>query len=626
MADERPDPLVGSLTAHKALVAKSIKIGALYMDGSAAPRSRLSHNLPPLGEKTVPRTGLLNELHQCLTAKNPTGVVTQVALVGPGGVGKSALAVKYGWDRLADFPGGVFLLNCDAPGPATVVAGLAAALGLPPIGTAEQTAAAVKCELEAGEPVLLILDNVADNDTWDAWHQSGVLPVGAVRWLVTSRNTLAGVRLVRVGGVTRAEGLELLAAYRSDAGQQTGKGWAERVVDWFDGVPLGLVVVGAYMALNPKLSWEDYVTALDSRDDLLAVRQTEDAVGRRARGKRIDTVTDDLIATLAADERRGLEYAAFMAEGGVVHPWLVDLLRTDGVELPNRPGYPGNSPEATIANLVGRQILIQPGADSRVLSMPRVLGRRLRDWLVTKPTVRRNLVARVRGRVYEAIAALEARIPRLDGDWEITPVVGALNKLLPTSSDAEFAVAGDYVVGWLVDLARFREAESLARALLDVRERVFGPHHPDTAISLSHLGSVLEFRGDLPAARRLFERALAITEETRGPDHLETAIRLTDLGHSLHRLGDLPGARALFERSLAISERIHGPDHPETATCLSNLAALLLDQGDSISARMYHERARAIRERVLGPDHPDSVELRAVWSTADEAEAQPPGE
>ena len=47
---------------------------------------------------------------------------------------------------------------------------------------------------------------------------------------------------------------------------------------------------------------------------------------------------------------------------------------------------------------------------------------------------------------------------------------------------------------------------------LAIREKVRGPEHPDTALSLNNLGSVLYSQGDLAAARPLHERALAIRE------------------------------------------------------------------------------------------------------------------
>ncbi|MGH8904637.1 MAG: tetratricopeptide repeat protein [Egibacteraceae bacterium] len=49
--------------------------------------------------------------------------------------------------------------------------------------------------------------------------------------------------------------------------------------------------------------------------------------------------------------------------------------------------------------------------------------------------------------------------------------------------------------------------ENLHERALDIRERVSGPDHPDTAGSLNNLASTLEDLGDLERSRDLRQRA-----------------------------------------------------------------------------------------------------------------------
>jgi tetratricopeptide (TPR) repeat protein len=57
---------------------------------------------------------------------------------------------------------------------------------------------------------------------------------------------------------------------------------------------------------------------------------------------------------------------------------------------------------------------------------------------------------------------------------------------------------------------------------LDIRERVMGPDHPDTAQSLYNLGSLLRAQENYAAARLYYERALAICDRVLGSDHPNT--------------------------------------------------------------------------------------------------------
>src|SRR5262249_50211711 len=87
---------------------------------------------------------------------------------------------------------------------------------------------------------------------------------------------------------------------------------------------------------------------------------------------------------------------------------------------------------------------------------------------------------------------------------------------------------------------------------LAIREKAFGPEHPDTATCLNSLASVLNAQGDFAGARPLYERALAIREKTLGLEHYDTAESLNDLAVLLSNEGDFAGARLLLKRALAI--------------------------------------------------------------------------
>ena len=121
--------------------------------------------------------------------------------------------------------------------------------------------------------------------------------------------------------------------------------------------------------------------------------------------------------------------------------------------------------------------------------------------------------------------------------------------------------------------------------MLDAGEKALGPEHPDTAMSLNNLAFLHRAHGDFPAARPLYERALAIREKVLGPEHPDTATSLNNLA-SLHQArGDLPAARPLLERALCIYEKTFGPEHPDTAMSLNNLGPARQSASSSSSSR-----------------------------------------
>ena len=83
----------------------------------------------------------------------------------------------------------------------------------------------------------------------------------------------------------------------------------------------------------------------------------------------------------------------------------------------------------------------------------------------------------------------------------------------------------------------------------------------------------------MPAAKAAFERALKSDEKTFGPDHPQVAIYVNNLGSVLKDLGDLPAAKAAFERALAIFRKSLGDEHPKTRLAQRNLDSLLKKAG-----------------------------------------------
>eukprot|EP00798_Chlamydomonas_sp_ICE-L_P018725 gene18725-25256_t len=163
------------------------------------------------------------------------------------------------------------------------------------------------------------------------------------------------------------------------------------------------------------------------------------------------------------------------------------------------------------------------------------------------------------------------------------------------------------LAGCLRDLGRSSDALPSYKRSLEVRERTLGPEHPDTLGSVNGLASCLSDLGWSSDALPLYERALEVRERTLGPEHPRTLGSLSNMASCLSDLGRVSDALPLYERALEVRERTLGPEHPSTLGSLTCLASCLDALGRSSKALPLYERALAVRERTLGPEHPSTL-------------------
>jgi tetratricopeptide (TPR) repeat protein len=167
------------------------------------------------------------------------------------------------------------------------------------------------------------------------------------------------------------------------------------------------------------------------------------------------------------------------------------------------------------------------------------------------------------------------------------------------------------------------------RALKLTEARV-GPDHADLAVHLSNFGELMRRMRDFTRAKPLFEQALAISEKVSGPDHPDVAHVLAGLGVVHEMLGELEEAHRRHQRCLEIREAAHGTDHPLVAGALSNLALVLEKLGDQAGARRHFERALEINlnHKERGANHPNTAERHwclgaHLFKQGDAAAAEP---
>lgn len=213
--------------------------------------------LPPAVDTFVGRRAEIDAVCGWLGGSATSAVV---ALHGPGGAGKSALAVRIAHQLADRYPGGTLYVDlqgadADLPPlrPVDVLGRFLRALGMPggavPSDVGEATVA-YRSEI-AGRGVLVVLDNARD-----AAQVRALLPAdGSCGVVVTSRRMLATLpngRHLAVGLLSRTEAVGLLAGECGADRVAAEPDAAARLVELCGMLPLAIRIVGARLASRPE--------------------------------------------------------------------------------------------------------------------------------------------------------------------------------------------------------------------------------------------------------------------------------------------------------------------------------------------------------------------------------------
>ncbi len=205
-----------------------------------------------------------------------------VAVVGPGGAGKTALAVHWGHSMVDRFPGGLLYVNLrgfdegEIVAPREALSRLLVAMSMPGQAVPEDVDAAAELfrSITADRGVLVILDNARS-----AEQVRPLLPGTGCFTIVTSRDRLTGLialndaRLVPVGTLGTEESVQLLARILGPERVQSEQAAVQRLAELCGHLALALRIAAAHIIGEPSLRIADYVAELERRDrlDVLAV-------------------------------------------------------------------------------------------------------------------------------------------------------------------------------------------------------------------------------------------------------------------------------------------------------------------------------------------------------------------
>ena len=695
----RPDPVTGRMDYYGRMVNRAARIGAAGHGGqivlSAAayaamtpvdavvsdlgwhalrgfegrerlwqltPRRLAQHIFPPPRTLDVRRTNLPSQV-SIFVGRGPEFQRMEkllargerlITLVGPGGAGKTRLALRAAGELLADFPGGVWCCDLsEARSVDGVCAAVAAGLGLHLVGA--DPVASIGETLASSERVLLVLDD-ADrlaplaHDTLDRWLDSAP----GAHFIVTSRAPvgrcgeevipLAPLPLPRSTSDANLRDNPAIALFLSRARAVHHEVTLDAatlptlldLVRLLRGLPLAVELAAARLA---------HVSVAELRDAVAPVLEDKETS---------EDVLESILAWAVTDlrpwERAAIEQLAPFA-GGFTEEAADSVLRLDAT--------PGAPPVMDVIAALADKALLRTLSDGRWLLTPSLAA-----WLDERGKSAQRLQAERRHAAWFAQLGQDYAIERLERNGTAEAWRGFLaerdNLLLATSRavgwarehpEAALVAArccmavllvfdqrGPVSAGRAATMPVLRvtgipaavEARLLHRlarlerqaartdeaASLLERARHMAREASDfryEGIVLNALSVLQAEHGESERAHRTTERALKIHRREGNARHEGVAIgHLAELHHAA---GNLAGAESGYREALA--QLLRANDHRAGAVVLGLLGHALADQGRRGEARRCYEEALATHRKVGNERHEADVLLRLADLLAD---------
>lgn len=533
--------------------------------------------LPTPHTSFVGREAELAQISQHLA--DPAG--RWLTITGPGGVGKTRLALQIAAEWGVDFLHGVFFVSLAAiDSPATLAAAIAAALHAPLTGP-EPPQQQLLHYLRQKE-LLLLLDNGETLLAPALAETADLLPeilqhAPQVRLLVTSRErfnyqaeqvvTLDGLPLTEEAGLRLF--LERARQVQPDFGLTPDTRPAiHQICRLVEGLPLGIELAAASL------------DAYSPAEIAAGIAQTLDFLqqdGNDGRHHSLRAVFESAWQHLSAEEQTtfvalsvfpgGFTAAAARAVARATPPLLLSLVDKSMLRL-MRERY-------QLHELL-RQFATEKLALAGNTAVHAQFSRYFADFLQAQGE-------RLHGREQQqALQTIDAEIDNIRAAW---------NWLIAHHCTAEISRALSALHHFYDMRGRFVEGEASFR----LAAAQWPPQTDDPAGQvlagrlLARQGFFLERLSAWEAAADLFQTSLTLIQ---GHDPAEEAFVLNQLGLTVYNQGAYEQAEMLYRRSLEISRQAGATT--QEATTLVNLGALLREQGNYQAARRLIEEGLAL--------------------------------
>jgi predicted ATPase/DNA-binding winged helix-turn-helix (wHTH) protein len=553
------------------------------------------YNLP------IPRTSLIGREREIAEASDLLlrGDVRLLTLTGPGGAGKTRLAIALAAEVAQHFTAGVqFVRLASIAQPDLFLAALAEALDIRQVAH-RAVPNLIGDQLQTAGPFLLVLDNFEQILPAASGVAETLEVCPTLKILVTSRASLRvyGEQEFPVAPLTEDSATELFvqraAAVRPGFMMTPEEAPVIReICSRLDGLPLAIELAAARAKLLPPSAILD---RLQSRLQLL----TAGAVDLPERQQTLRKTIDWSYGLLNEPER--VLFRRLGAFAGSCTLESVEAVCNTNRDL-------GLDPLQGMSSLLD-QNLVQ-GCDTSEPEARFLMLQTVREYALERLAESGEQAAVMRAHAAYCLVLAEEGNPDLNpaqrGRW-----------LQQCDADiANFRAALDWLchnrelewgLRFCVALFRYwdmRELLAEGRLRMETILRLAGTQYPKQRAKISQfLGALTTAQGDFAAAESYLQRSLDHYEELG--DQWGIAASLNALAIAARDRGDHALSQSYFERSLACWRLL--PDRRAVARCLHNLANVVKARGDFARAQYASREATGIFE-TMGDDS------GAAWS------------
>ncbi|TVQ18806.1 MAG: tetratricopeptide repeat protein [Leptolyngbya sp. DLM2.Bin15] len=544
------------------------------------------HNYPPTPKEIVgipcnlPYSGVaqfvgrdddLDSLHQQL---QPGATVVISAVAGMGGIGKTELALQYAYQQLEAnaYPGGVCWLEARQDVGLQIVSFARANLGLvmpDDLGLAEQVAFCWRHW--PAQPTLLILDDVQAYEDIQPFLPP---PRSQFKLLLTSRSRFGSpVKNYDIQVLSAEASLDLLRSLVGDGRIDQDIPQAEQLCKWLGYLPLGLELVGRYLAEDQDVTLAVLWARLQKKR--LTAQALQDTYPGMTASLSVAAAFELSWERLDEDAQRIAKLLSLFAPAAI--PWTLV-----------QPCWPEWDEEA-LATVRNKQLL-NLHLLTRTEDGHYQLHQLLREFFATKLTGEER--QHLKTALATTMIAVAQQIPQDLTLAQIQAVQDAIPHLKAVATDLmqintreELYLPEEDDLGWVFTgiswfykgQGLYAEAEPWYKDCFSVVRSLLGEQHPSVATSLNNLAGLYDSQGRYELAEPLLQQALDLRRSLLGEQHPDVAASLNNLAVLYYHQGRLTEAEPLLVQALAMYQQRLGNQHPHTLMMQQSLEYVRAD-------------------------------------------------